>query len=204
MQLRWGRLPPDVPSETDMMQSARVTRRVLVTLAGLLVLAAAGIALWQLWPETSWTLGLVDESWNYASAAPEAPSGGQAIPEGRRLVIPRIAVDVPITQGNPDRALSLGVYHHPEGASPGEGSSTILAGHRNRRALALLSRLEKGDPVLVYWDGVEHIYRVDHSFVITPDNTSVLEPSDTEELRMYTCLPRFLGNKRTVVVALPE
>lgn len=174
-------------------------------LAVVLVVAAAGLALWQLWPETSWLLGVVDESWPYESAAAEAPADSTARPpKEARLVIPRIRVNARVLEGDPDRALTLGVYHHPETGEPGEADSIVFAGHRNRRALALLSRLDPGDPVLVYWNGGEHVYRVARTFVVKPDDPRVLEPATTEELRMYTCLPRFLGDKRTVVVALPE
>jgi len=178
---------------------------MLAALAAILVAAAVALAVWQLWPETRWALGLVDESWPYRSSLSSGrPSGSDHAPEGSRLVIPRIEVDVPILEGDPDRALSLGVYHHIETGDPGDADSIVLAGHRNRRALALLSRLDPGDPVLVYWKGSEHVYRVDRTFVVTPDDTRVLDPSSVEELRMYTCLPRFLGNKRTVVVATPS
>ncbi|MDP2401766.1 MAG: sortase [Actinomycetota bacterium] len=174
-------------------------------LAVVLVVAAAGLALWQLWPETSWLLGVVDESWPYESSAADVPADATARPpQETRLVIPRIGLNVQVYGGDPDRALTLGVYHHPETGEPGEADSIVLAGHRNRRALALLSRLDPGDPVLVYWSGREHVYRVTRTFVAEPDDPSVLEPASAEELRMYTCLPRFLGDKRTVVVALPE
>lgn len=186
-------------------RSRKAAGSVLAAFAVVLALAAVGLAVWQLWPETSWLLGLTRESWPYASSAPEALVAAEdRVPTGMRLVIPRIGVDVPIGEGDPERALTLGVYHHPETGEPGLSDSIVLAGHRNRRALALLSRLDPGDPVLVYWDGTEHIYRVDRSYVAWPDDPRVLAPADAEELRLYTCLPRFLGNKRTVVVARPE
>ncbi len=188
-----------------MNRSRKAAGSALAAVAAVLVVAAAGLALWQLWPETSWQLGLVEESWPYASSAAEAPAGATARPpKGSRLVIPRIRVNARVYEGDPDRALTLGVYHHPETGEPGQADSVVLAGHRNRRALALLSRLDPGDPVLVYWNGGEHVYRVTRTFVARPDDPRVLEPASAEELRMYTCLPRFLGNKRTVVVALPE
>lgn len=190
-------------STSQHVARSRATGRALVALAALLAAASISVAVWQLWPETSWTLGLVRETWPYRSSV--GPStAGDAIPTDNRLVIPRIAVDVPVLEGDPDRALSLGVYHHPETGLPGEADGNVLAGHRNRRALALLSRLKTGDPVLLYWNGVEYVYRVKRQYVTTPDDAEVLAPSSTEELRMYTCLPRWLGNKRTVVVAVPD
>ncbi len=175
--------------------------RALIALGVLVAATSIGVAIWQLWPETSWTLGLVRERWPYVSSARSSDEG--AIPDGDRLVIPRIAVDVPVAEGDPDRALSVGAYHHPETGIPGEAGSIVIAGHRNRRALALLSRLRPGDPVLLWWNGREHVYRVERQYVTTPDDTEVLAPGSTEELRMYTCLPRWLGDNRTVVIAVP-
>lgn len=186
------------------MASERTTARSAAAfLAVAFLVAAIGVLVWQLWPEVSWQTGLVHETWPYPSAVREQTVSAE-MPEGKRLVIPRIAVNVPILRGNPNRALSLGVYHHPETGDPGEEDAIVFAGHRNRRALALLSRLKAGDPVLVYWNGVEHIYRVERMYTTLPTDLDVLAPSDHEELRLYTCLPRYLGNKRTVVIALPD
>ena len=125
------------------------------------------------------------------------------MPKGARLVIPDISVDAQILEGGSDRALDVGVYHHVETADPGEGDNVAIAGHRVRRAFTLLHRLSPGDPVIVYWNGVEHDYRVARVFDVGPDDTSILEPSETEQLTLYTCRPRFLGDRRTVVVAEP-
>lgn len=189
-----------------MARERSTARNAAAFLAVVCAVAAVVLVVWQLWPEISWSTGLVDEEWPYHSEAaePGTPSPGGGMPEGRRLVIPSIAVDVPILQGRPEDALRAGVYHHPETGDPGDQDSIVFGGHRNRRVLALLSRLRPGDPVLVYWDGNEHVYRVSRTFVVSPTDPTVLAPADHEELRVYTCLPRYLGNKRTVVIALPE
>jgi LPXTG-site transpeptidase (sortase) family protein len=177
-------------------------RRGWLLLAGgaALVAVALGIVLYQLWPDISYSLGLVDDSWPYASRFVGTLEADE-IPKGKRIVIPKIGVDAQVAGGNADVALSQGVYHHVETAEPGEGDNVALAGHRSRQAFVLLYQLDPGDPVSLWWDGEEHTYRVTRIYTVTPDDQSVLAGTDEERLTLYTCLPRFLGNERTVVEA---
>ncbi|HEY5548189.1 MAG TPA: sortase [Coriobacteriia bacterium] len=118
-------------------------------------------------------------------------------------MIPRIAVDAGISEGNIDAALDSGVYHYPETAAPGEAGNAVIAGHRLRRAFTLLHVLKKGDPVIVYWHGREYDYRVMVVFEVDPSDTAILERGSQELLTLYTCLPRTVGDRRTVVIAEP-
>ena len=187
----------------------RSRRGLVLTVVGVFLLVA-GIAIlgYWAWPEISWQVGLVSESWPYASKiAPDDARPTDAVaPKGNRIVIPRIAVDQQIfgVESDISTALKRGVYHHPETAEPGDGDVVVIAGHRNRRQFALLHRLRSGDPVLVYWNGEEHIYRVERTYVTSPDDDSVLAASGEEELRLYTCRPRVFDDSRTVLVAVPD
>jgi LPXTG-site transpeptidase (sortase) family protein len=60
-----------------------------------------------------------------------------------------------------------------------------------------------GDTVSVVWRGKTHVYRVSKLFTVGPDDTWIMRQTGAERLTLYTCLPRTVGNKRTVVVALP-
>jgi sortase A len=148
-------------------------------------------------------MGLMDESWPYTSAFGEGleQPDETTLPKGNRIVIPKISVDAQISGGDPDVALSQGVYHHVETAEPGQGDNIALAGHRERETFVLLYQLEKNDPVSVWWCGEEHTYRVTRVYEVLPDDPTVLQSTDEEQLTLYTCLPRFFGNKRTVVDA---
>jgi len=180
-------------------------RRWLAPLGAVLILVGIGTALYNLWPDISFRTGRVDESWPYPSniAPPEAEPIAASIPEGARLVIPSIAVDVPVLEGDPDVALEAGVYRHAETAEPGDGLNVSIAGHREARAFALLTYLAPGDAVILYWHGVEHDYRVTRVYRVGADDASVLSRGSAEHLTLYTCTPRFLGNLRTVVAAEP-
>jgi LPXTG-site transpeptidase (sortase) family protein len=173
---------------------------LLLAAGAALVAVALGIVVYQLWPDISYSLGLVDDSWPYPSRFVGTLEADE-IPQGKRVVIPKIGVDAQVAGGNPDVALSQGVYHHAETAEPGEGDNVALAGHRSRQAFVLLYQLDPGDPVSLWWDGEEHTYRVTRIYTVTPDDESVLAGADEERLTLYTCLPRFLGNERTVVEA---
>jgi len=175
--------------------------RVQRLIGAVLVLIGIGTALWQLWPDISYRAGLVRETYPYESAFSTDVQG--PVPSGRRVVIPDIAVDVEIFQGDEAEALRRGVYHHEQTAAPGEPGNIAIAGHRNRDRFALLYALEQGDEVIVYWDGAEYDYRVRETFTVEPDDETVLVREGEDRLTLYTCRPRFLGDTRTVVVAEP-
>ena len=179
--------PSRVPGLTR--PSPRHRGWLLVGGGAALIAIALGIVLYQLWPDISYGLGLVDESWPYASGFGGALDSSN-IPQGNRIVIPKIGVDAQISGGDSDVALSLGVYHHAETAEPGEGDNVTLAGHRNRETFVLLYQLDPGDPISVWWGGEEHTYRVTRVYEVTPDDGSVLENADDEQLTLYTCLPQ--------------
>jgi len=123
--------------------------------------------------------------------------------KGSRLVAATIDVDIAVMGGDSAKALKHGVYHHAGTSDPGEPGNMVLAGHRNRRQFSLLHQLKKGDIVTVVWRGENHDYRVSKKFTVDPDETWIMRQTGEERLTLYTCLPRSVGNKRTVVVALP-
>lgn len=197
-----------MPAEGSALHSARDGRsaRWYYLIGAVLILAGIGTALYQTWPDIAFRLGLIEPAYPYACALPEAPDSSaltDRMPRDMRLVIPKIAVDQQILEGDSEQALEDGVYHHGDTAAPGEGDNIAIAGHRVRRAFTLLYQLEPGDAVVVYWNGAEHDYRVERVFTVGPDDTSILDPMSAEQLTLYTCRPRFLGNTRTVVIALP-
>ena len=208
-----------------MFSSARMARPYLAILSILLLLTAVAITAWNFWPEISWYLGLVPEVSEYEApdgvfdgepstddtSTPDAeqPSndegGGSTGPPrtGNRLVIPRIGVDIGIYEGNAEQAIEWGAYRHISTGRPGDGQEVVIAGHRVARALALLHRLAPGDTILVYWGGYKYRYKVTGKYVAEPDDPQILANASTETLRVYTCTPRYQGNRRVVVNAAP-
>jgi LPXTG-site transpeptidase (sortase) family protein len=133
----------------------------------------------------------------------QAATVPKGIPKGPRLVVPRVGIDVAVSGGDQTRALARGTYHHAGTPDPGQGGNVVLAGHRMSTVFSLLYRVRPGDPVILYWNGKELDYRVSKVFDVGAADTSILRSTAGEQLTLYTCLPRELGDKRTVVVALP-
>ena len=177
----------------------------LLGIGGALIAAGIATALWLYAPDIAWEFGLVEPRYPF----PSRLATGSIEPESHRMptdaviVIPRIGAGAPVLGGDENAALANGVYHHAETADPGQGGNVTLAGHREAEKFALLSRLEPGDEVILYWFGTEYDYRVTEVYDIGPDDTMILSRGTQEQLTLYTCVPRHLGDKRTVVEAAP-
>jgi len=126
-------------------------------------------------------------------------------PAAKRIVIPSVGINVAVVQArSADAGLPRGVWLDPVGSTPGGGEPIVIAGHRLRSRFSALHMARVGDPVIVYWDGAAHDYRVTSIRSIKAENGIDMQrdaPGDGERLVLYTCLPRWLGNKRTVVTA---
>jgi LPXTG-site transpeptidase (sortase) family protein len=131
------------------------------------------------------------------------------IPEVNTLVIPKINVNIGIVEGETLLALKDGAWRHPTSGKPGEGGNTVISGHRfrflppNNRTFYFLDKLEKGDDIIVYWEGVERLYQVEDIYEVLPNHTSILYKGDEEKLTIYTCTPLFTQSRRLIVEALP-
>ena len=64
--------------------------------------------------------------------------------------------------------------------------------------------LKEGDAVEVEYLGVSHSDRVTGSLVTTPDDLSVLMPTEKPTLTLITCHPRGSGKERLIVTAEPS
>ena len=130
-------------------------------------------------------------------------------PQGNRLVIPKIGVDVEIVEGSTQTALWRGVWRIPGTSTPDHSSNTVLSGHRfqyrppNSSTLYLLDRLQNGDVIIVYWQDQEYDYVVRQRRVVNPDAIEILAPTDTPLLTIFTCTPLFTTKQRLVLFAAP-
>jgi sortase A len=189
------------------------SRALAVVLGAVLVAAAVFVAVAANTDEIAYRVGLMDSGVTLSQPAGDdaaKPGGKNALANdswatqgsGRRVIIPRIRVNVPI--GDVERsALSRGAWHQPGSANPGERGNVVLAGHRIRRVFTLLHQLKPGDVIIVRWGGADREYRVAYSRVVRPTSASAIARGGKDRLTLYTCIPRYLGNKRTVVVAYP-
>ncbi len=134
-----------------------------------------------------------------------------AIPPGYRIRIPRLAIDLPIQEGDLERdTVRLETpdnfaFHLPGTAIPGDrGNSYIYAHARRGMFLALWSARDGDEVVIVTPDARElrYVVREVHPRV-DPTDVSLAAPTSTERLTLQTSTGPNPGDPRFVVIALP-
>ncbi len=130
------------------------------------------------------------------------------IPKDNRLVIPSIGVNMAILEGPTEKTLDLGgIWHIPNTSDPLHGSNTVLSGHRweylppSSRTLYLLDKLQVGEPIIVYWHGIEYDYRVNQRDIVDPSRVDIQNPTTEPQITIYTCTPLFSTKQRLVIFA---
>ncbi len=211
-----------------------IRRRLLLALSILLMVAGLGIVAYPFIPIVRYTvlkpapvvpyetrLSTLAQDANVSpsdvhldqvtSVAPPTSRGRRPAPapSAKRLVIPKIGVNVEIVFGtDQDEALNRGIWHIPGTSTPEKGSNTVLSGHRFRflsgpRTLYLLDKVTKGDPIIIYWNGKEYDYVVTGSKIVQPNQVEILDPTDETRLTIFTCAPLFSTKERLVLFAKP-
>lgn len=134
-------------------------------------------------------------------ALPSTPPGGAI----DHLRIPKIGVDKFVVQGVSEDDLRRGPGHYPTTVLPGEDGNAAIAGHRTTYGAPFFSvnELKVGDPIYITdLQGRTFLYKVSEApFTVSPDNTSVLDPTPFAELTLTTCNPRFEATNRLIIVA---
>lgn len=134
-----------------------------------------------------------------------------AIPSGYRVKIPRLAIDLPIAEGDIERDTVRQetpdnfAFHFPGTAIPGDrGNSYIYAHARRGMFLSLWNAREGDEVVIVTPDGRElrYVVREVHPRV-EPTDVSWAAPTTTERLTLQTSTGPNPGDPRFVVIALP-
>ena len=132
---------------------------------------------------------------------PSVPPGGAI----DHLVIPAIGVDKYVVEGTNEDDLRRGPGHYGGTAYPGQNGNVAIAGHRTTYGAPFfeLNGMKTGDQILLT-DLNNHtwIYIVDQApVVVSPDDTSVLDPTTFPQLTLTTCNPRFSATSRLIVFA---
>lgn len=129
----------------------------------------------------------------------------QPIPEDKRLVIPKIALNEPIIEGQSEYSVNNGVWARPKTSVPPKGSNTVLVGHRftygGPATFYSLDKVSIGDKLVIYWDKKEYIYTVKDTKVVPASAVEVENPTNEPTLTVYTCTPIWSAKDRLVVVA---
>ena len=134
------------------------------------------------------------------------------IPDGYRIELPRLGIDLPIAEGDVERDVVIQktpenfAFHFPGTAIPGTVGNSYLYAHARQGMFLSLWNARVGDQVRVTTPA-----GVELKFVVTevhprvpPADTSWLQPSDVERLTLQTSTGPNREDPRFVVIAAPE
>ncbi len=129
----------------------------------------------------------------------------EEFPSENTLVIPSINLQKTIFDGDSIRTLEQGVWRRPATSDPTRGSNTVLVGHRygynGNGVFYHLDKVNKGDNIVLYWQGKKRTYTVTTVKVVEPDDAQVEAPTKSPILTLYTCTPMWSFTNRLVIVA---
>jgi LPXTG-site transpeptidase (sortase) family protein len=133
------------------------------------------------------------------------------IPDGYRIQIPRLAIDLPIAEGDIERDVVVQqtpenfAFHLPGTGIPGAGSNSYLYAHARRGMFLALWNARVGDEVFVSTPAglaLKYVVREIHPRV-APEDTSWIDPTPTERLTLQTSTGPNRTDPRFVVIATP-
>lgn len=118
--------------------------------------------------------------------------------------IPKIELNMAFVEGVDTEDLKKGPGHYPTTPLPGEPGNTGIAGHRTTygRPFWSLDRLRAGDRIYLRTVEGSFVYQVVWRRVVTPDQSTVLDPTSRSSLTLTTCNPRFSAAERLIVRAV--
>ncbi len=110
------------------------------------------------------------------------------------LRIPKIRLEVAVLPGTADATLDRGVGHIEDTAQPGTDGNAGIAGHRDGFFRGLKD-ITPGDTIELDTLQGKDVYRVERTWVVDPEDVSVLDPTPTRALTLVTCYPfYFVGS----------
>jgi sortase A len=128
------------------------------------------------------------------------PQAGDTV---AKLSIPRLNTELYVVEGTDTADLRRGPGHLTGTAMPGEAGNCVIAGHRDTH-FRVLKDIRVGDDIVLQTASGQYLYRVKRTHIVSPQNTSSLQPTPNAELNLITCYPfYYVGSapKRFVVEA---
>ncbi|AMY09076.1 sortase [Luteitalea pratensis] len=104
------------------------------------------------------------------------------------LRIPKFGLEVPVLPGTDEVTLDRGVGHIDDTAVPGTDGNIGIAGHRDGFFRGLKD-IGVGDVIELETHHGKEVYRVQRTWVVSPDDVSVLDATPTRSLTLVTCYP---------------
>jgi len=115
-------------------------------------------------------------------------SGEPSPPPVAMLRIPKIHLEVPVLPGTDDRTLDHGVGLIEDTAEPGMVGNSGIAGHRDGFFRGLKDVVQ-GDTIRLDTLHGSFVYRVERTWIVKPEDVSVLEPTPVPAITLVTCYP---------------
>jgi sortase A len=182
----------------------RKTRKRLLVAGILFLVVGAYLAFMMVSPQIVQTLPEESRVHALEQKVDEAP-----VPQDNRLSVPKMDMNVPISEGNTIAIIGKGgAWRLPQSSTPDQGGNTVIVGHRltytiPRSTFYYLDRLSNDDEVTVFWHGERYKYRVTEEKIVSASEVSVEAATDDARLTLYTCTPLWSLSKRLVIVAKP-
>jgi sortase A len=104
------------------------------------------------------------------------------------LRIPRIGLEVAVLEGTDDWTLNRAAGHIEDTPTPGAGGNSGIAGHRDGFFRGLKD-IRPGDGIEIETVGSIERYTVERTWVVAPEDVSVLDPTATPSITLVTCYP---------------
>ena len=104
------------------------------------------------------------------------------------LRIPKMGLEVPVLPGTDEVTLDRAVGHIEDTALPGTDGNAGIAGHRDGFFRGLKD-IAVDDVIELETRHGKEVYRVQRTWVVTPDDVSVLDATPTRALTLVTCYP---------------
>jgi LPXTG-site transpeptidase (sortase) family protein len=137
------------------------------------------------------------------------------------LVIEKIDIVVPVkknvdgyNQTQYTESLKNGIAHFKDTNLPGENGNIFIFGHSSSDLIEEetmfseifkdIDLLEKGDEIIIYYENKKYSYIIFDKKIVSEDDLSVLDSTDTEKLTLMTCWPIGTDEKRMIVLANPK
>lgn len=125
--------------------------------------------------------------------------------EPKTLVIRDLGLELPIfparVEGRKWKASTKGVSFLSTSPIPGKKGNSVLYGHNWPNLLGNLVKIKPGQEMEVWFnDNSIEKFVVKTTQIVTPEQTSILDPSDDKRITLYTCTG-FLDRKRFVATA---
>jgi len=144
------------------------------------------------------------------STAPASPTIGP-IPDGYRIQMPRLGIDLPIAEGDVERDVVVQqtpenfAFHFPGTAIPGMFGNSYIYAHARRGMFLSLWNARVGDQITITTPSGGEL-----KFVVTevhprvpPADTSWIQPSGDERITLQTSTGPNRDDPRFVVIAAP-